>query len=173
MEKLKLTDLDKFVLLRRANHIIWSRMSSSNDDFCDSVHHCFISPLDCHDVQFRCGVFSKKSGARVEVIYKCRKSRVILLWHYLPKNFQGLFCEDYVFIPKAITIEREFKGSLLISVVPDPENNGYYTYQSPKSIFELCEEDSEEGDAVDVHAGACLAEVDDDSTYSKNENVTL
>lgn len=165
MDKIKLNDKQRYDLLTFCHERIMSQGKHP--------YH-FLSPLASFDVKFVLGAISR-AGARVEIIYTFDYCKVKLLLLYTKVN---LFSEvyDYVFIPKAITIDRDFRCSFLMAVVRDPETSycsPIYYYQSIKSITQLCEEDLEDGDAEDEHAGVCLAEVDADSTTLKNENVTL
>lgn len=156
MEKLKLTERQKYCLLQDAVMDIVSQ---------GRYPHSFLSPYECDRITFNSGAFSQKKGARVEVVYLFRNCTVRLLWHYVRKEmYEGSF--DFAFIPKAVTVEREFKNSILISILPDPEHDRFI-YQTTKSIFELCVEDSEEGEA-DVLDGVCHAEADDNTASDVN-----
>lgn len=163
MEKLKLTEKQKYCLLQ--------------DACCEIVSlgrpfHYFISPFDCDDIKFNVGAFSRKNGCRIEVVYRINSCSVRLLWHYVKRSLFGGVAEDYVFIPKAITIDREFKNSILISILPDLDGGCRYFYQSNLSIFDLCEGDTGEG-VADVLDGVCLAEADDNTASDVNPHAVL
>lgn len=156
MEKLKLTEQQKYCLLQDAVMDVKSQ---------GRYPHSFLSPYECDRISFRSGLFSKRNGARVEVVYSFRNCTVTLLWNYVRVHLtNGSF--NFVFIPKTLTIDREFKSSLLISVLPDLDRSGFI-YQSTKSLYELCVEDSEEGEA-DVPDGVCHVEADDNTASDVN-----
>lgn len=155
MEKLKLTEKQKYSLLSDASNRIVSQ---------GRYPHSFLSPEQCDRITFKAGLFSKKNGARVYVVYDFNNCRITLLWVYVP--ISSMLGSSYSFVPKAVTIEREFKSSVLISILDDPES-GCYRYQSLKSINDLCVEDTEEG-VADVRDGVCHAEADDNTASDVN-----
>lgn len=154
MEKFKLTELQKYNLLQAAFTEIISQGRS---------YHYFISPSDCDRIKFNVGAYSKKNGCRIEVVYYFFGGCTVrLLWHYVKKPiFESI--EGFAFTPKLITIEREFKSSILISIVPEPDGSRWI-YQSLKSIYELCEEDSVEDVGAVEPAGVCHVVADVDSS---------
>lgn len=150
MVKLKLNEKQKYCLLFDAFNRIISQ---------GRYPHSFLSPEECDRITFKPGLFSEKNGARVEVVYDFNYCRITLLWHYCP--IVTPFGSSFSFVPKALTIDREFKNSVLISILDDPES-GCYRYQSLKSIINLCVEGTEEGEA-DAQDGVCHAEADDNT----------
>lgn len=124
---------------------------------CDKNGHFFIHPIALTSFKLDFGVVNKKTGeGRVKVFasfFDSVRGRLSYTF-YAVYNYKFESCRIF-----SVTVERDFKSSVLFSVNND-KINGLW----------LLEEEEEEGG---VPVGVCPVVADDDSAYSKNDAVIL